>query len=71
MFFLNRKEIREKKKELNVLNDVITIVNQYFPQLINKFEGLTDLRHQSYVTNKMKLRKKQHKKALTISVNFP
>ena len=52
---MNRKEIREKKKELNVLNDVITIVNQYFPQLINKFEGLTDLRHQSYVTYKMKV----------------
>ena len=55
MFFLNRKKIREKKKELNVLNDVITVVNQYFPQLINKFEGLTDLRHQSYVTYKMKV----------------
>ena len=52
---MNRKEIREKKKELNALNDVITIVNQYFPQLINKFEGLTDLRHQSYVTYKMKV----------------
>ena len=55
MFLLNRKEIREKKKELNVLNDVITIVNQYFPELISKFEGLTDLRHQSYVTYKMKV----------------
>ena len=52
---MNRKEIREKKKELNVLNDVITIVNQYFPELISKFEGLTDLRHQSYVTYKMKV----------------
>ena len=55
MFFLNRKEIREKKKELNILNDVITIVNQYFPELIRKFEGLTDLRHQSYVRYKMKV----------------
>ena len=52
---MNRKEKREKKKELNVLNDVITIVKQYFPELINKFEGLTDLRHQSYVTYKMKV----------------
>ena len=52
---MNRKEIREKKKELNVLNDVITIINQYFPELIRKFEGLTDIRHQSYVTYKMKV----------------
>lgn len=52
---MNRKEKREKKKELNVLGDVITIINQYFPQLISKFEGLTDLRHQSYVTYKMKV----------------
>ena len=39
MFLLNRKEKREKKKELNVLNDVITVINQYFPELISKFEG--------------------------------
>lgn len=52
---MNRKEKREKKKELKVLNDVVTIINQYFPELINKFEGLTDLRHQSYVTYKMKV----------------
>ena len=52
---MNRKEKREKKKKLNVLNDVITVINQYFPELISKFEGLTDLRHQSYVTYKMKV----------------
>ena len=52
---MNRREKREKKKELNVLGDVITIINQYFPELISKFEGLTDLRHQSYVTYKMKV----------------
>ena len=51
---MNRREKREKKKELNILGDVITIINQYFPELIRKFEGLTDLRHQSYVTYKMK-----------------
>ena len=55
MFFLNRKDKRVKKKELNILGDVITIINQYFPELINKFEGLTDLRHQSYVEYKMKV----------------
>ena len=55
MFFLNRKEIRNKKKELNILNDLITVINQYFPELINKFNGLTDLRNQSYVKYQMKV----------------
>ena len=55
MFFLNRKDLRNKKKELNILGDVITIINQYFPQLISKFERLTDLRHQSYIEYKMKV----------------
>ena len=52
---MNRKEKRNKNKELNILKDVITIINQYFPELIEKFEGLTDLRHQSYVKYKMKV----------------
>ena len=52
---MNRRERREKKEEINVLGDVITIINQYFPELIRKFEGLTDLRHQSYITYKMKV----------------
>ena len=34
---------------------MITIIKQYFQELIEKFEGLTDLRHQSYVTYKMKV----------------
>ena len=52
---MNRKEKRERKRELNILNDVITIIKQYFPELINKFDGLTDLRNQSYVKYKMKI----------------
>ena len=52
---MNRKERREKKGELNILNDLIIIVRQYFPELINKFEGLTDLRNQSYVKYRMKV----------------
>ena len=52
---LNRKERRNKKKELNILKDVVSIINQYFPELINKFDRLTDVRHQSYVTYKMKV----------------
>lgn len=52
---MNRREKRAKSKELNILSEVITIINQYFPELIEKFEGLTDIRHQSYVTYKMKV----------------
>ncbi len=52
---MNRKEKRNKKNELNLLGDVVNIINQYFPDLISRFEGLTDLRHQSYVTYKMKV----------------
>ena len=52
---MNRKEKRERNKELNILNDLVTIIKQYFPELIDKFEGLTDLRNQSYVKYQMKV----------------
>jgi hypothetical protein len=55
--FLNRKERRSKNKEINILEETITIINQYFPELINKFEGLTDTRKQPYVKYKMKVKK--------------
>lgn len=53
--FMNRKEKRMKKKELNILQEIINVIHQYFPELINKFEGLTDLRNQSYVKYQMKV----------------
>lgn len=52
---MNRKERRKKSKEINVLEELVKIMKQYFPQLINKFEGLTDIRNQSYVKYKMKV----------------
>lgn len=52
---MNRRERRNKKQELNILENIITIINQYFPELISKFDGLTDVRHQSYVKYKMKV----------------
>ena len=52
---MNRKEKREKKGELNILKDLVTIIKQYFSELIDKFEGLTDIRNQSYVKYKMKV----------------
>ena len=52
---MNRKERREKNKEINILEDIVRIIKQYFPELINKFEGVTDVRHKSYVKYKMKV----------------
>ena len=52
---MNRKEKREKQKEINLLDEVLNIMNQYFPELLDKFENLTDKRNQSYVTYQMKV----------------
>ena len=52
---MNRKERRERKSELNILKDLVTIINQYFPKLIKQFNGLTDTRNQSYVKYQMKV----------------
>lgn len=52
---MNRKEKRKKIKEINILDDLVTIIYQYFPELIRKFNGLTDKRHQSYVKYQMKV----------------
>lgn len=50
---MNRKEKRKIKKEINIFEDVVNIIKQYFPQLTQKLEELTDVRHQSYVEYKM------------------
>lgn len=50
---MNRKEKRNLKEEINIFSDVVNIMKQYFPKLINKFEKLTDARHQSYVEYQM------------------
>ncbi|MCI9246741.1 MAG: transposase family protein [Clostridia bacterium] len=50
---MNRKEKREMKKEIEVFSDVVKIIKQYFPSLIEKLEQLTDVRHQSYVEYSM------------------
>ena len=46
---LNRIERRKIKKEINIFLDVVKIIKQYFPQLTQKLQELTDVRHQSYV----------------------
>ena len=46
---MNRRERRNMKKEIEMFRDVVNIIKQYFPCLIEKLEKLTDTRHQSYV----------------------
>lgn len=50
---MNRREKRKIKKEINVFLDVVRIIKQYFPQLTQKLNELTDSRHQSYVEYQM------------------
>lgn len=50
---MNRRERRNLRKEINVFSDVVSILKQYFPHLINMFEKITDTRHQSYVKYSM------------------
>ena len=52
---MNRRERRKLKKEINIFSDVVNIIKQYFPQLIEKLEKLTDTRHQSYVKYSMSM----------------
>lgn len=52
---MNRQEKRTKKRELNILNDLVTVIKQYFPELIKKFNEITDIRKQSYVKYQMKV----------------
>lgn len=52
---MNRKEKRENCKEINMLEEIIKIINQYFPELLNEFDKLTDKRNQSYVVYKMRV----------------
>lgn len=50
---MNRKERRNLKQEINIFSDIVNIIKQYFPKLINKLEKLTDARHQNYVEYQM------------------
>ena len=52
---MNRREKRRIKKEINIFSDIVNIIKQYFPQLIEKLENLTDIRHQSYTEYKMSI----------------
>ena len=51
---MNRKLRRELRKDKNLIIELYSIIKKYLPDLLNKFEKLTDVRHQSYVTYNMK-----------------
>lgn len=53
VIFMNRRERRKIKKEIEIFSDVVKIIKQYFPDLSKKRNELTDTRHQSYVEYKM------------------
>lgn len=52
---MNRKERRELRKDKNLVIELYSIINKYLPDLFNKFNDLTDVRNQSYVTYSMKV----------------
>ena len=51
---LTREQRRELSKDKNLLNELRKIIKKYFPDLMSLFSKLTDKRHQSYVTYKMR-----------------
>lgn len=51
---MNRKQRRELRKDKNLVIELYSIINKYLPDLFNKFDNLTDKRHQSYITYDMK-----------------
>ena len=52
---VTRKMRRELKNAVNPLKELLIIMKQYFPKLINWINDLTDTRHQSYVTYDFKI----------------
>ena len=51
---LSREQQRELLKDKNLLNELRKIIKKYFPDLMSLFSTLTDKRHKSYVTYKMR-----------------
>ena len=54
VILMNRKEKRDLRKDKNLIRELYSIIVKYFPDLLNKFNNLSDTRHQSYVTYNMK-----------------
>lgn len=51
---LNRKQRRAMMKDKDFLYEIRKIIKKYFPELTTMFSSLTDKRHQSYITYKMR-----------------
>ena len=51
---LSRKQKRELMKDKDFLKELLKIIRKYFPQLTSMFSSLTDKRHKSYITYKMR-----------------
>ena len=52
---ITRKMRRELKNAVNPLEELLIIMKQYFPNLTDWIDNLTDTRHQSYVTYDFKI----------------
>ena len=51
---MNRNQRKELRKDINLIIELYSIIKKYLLDLFDKFEELTDIRHQSYVTYNMK-----------------
>lgn len=51
---LTRNQRRELLKDKDILKELLKIIKKYFPELTSLFSKLTDKRHKSYITYKMK-----------------
>ena len=51
---LTKKQMRLLLKDKNLLKEILKIIRKYFPQLESLFSNLTDKRHKSYITYKMR-----------------
>lgn len=51
---ITRKQQRKIMKDKDFLKEIIKIIHKYFPELTTLFSKLTDKRHKSYITYKMR-----------------
>lgn len=51
---MNRKMRRELRKDKNLVKELYSIIQKYLPELLKKFEELTDTRNKNYITYNMK-----------------
>ncbi len=51
---ISRKQRRQLMKDKDFLSEIRKIIRKYFPMLTSMFSSLTDKRHKSYITYKMR-----------------